>query len=160
MDRLTRLLRKDEKPQRGKKSKNRRELLVLGLTALGLLWGAMGCGAWKYKPPIPTDYVSWRYSQHNYLRKSWSRSSHRSGNYVVTVTTHSRRYKGRRVLRIPDHLPPIRTANAHILKRYPSLLKEEFRAPDGTTAAPLETREVPETRTNPGVSFLEARSGR
>ena len=90
-----------------------RALLVAA--ALGLVCGLGGCARWHYKPPIPTDYVGWRYTQHNYYRKfvAASSSSYRSGNYRVTVTTvhHSQGGGGRRVLYVPDICPPARVSS-------------------------------------------------
>lgn len=111
-----------------------RRLLLL-LAAVGLVSGLAGCPRWKYMPPIPTDFVGWRYSQHNYLRKhvSQTTSSYRSGRYRYTVTTtyRSRSGGGRRVLRVADKCPAVTQANAHILRLHPQLLNAPFMSVDG-----------------------------
>jgi hypothetical protein len=105
------------------------------LAAVGIGSSLGGCARWLYKPPIPTDYVGWRYTQHNYFRKfvAVSTTSHRAGNYRVTVTTAhlSMGGGGRRVLRIPDYCPPVVQANAHILRANPQLLSTPFVSVDG-----------------------------
>lgn len=102
------------------------------------LWGS-GC-AKPYNPHLPTDLVGYRYSMHRYMNRTFSQtsSSHRSGNYVVTVTTTtaSRTLLGGQTLKYLDKTPHIATANNHIISRFPGLLKSPFRSVDGTGAVP------------------------
>jgi len=135
--------------------------LPLGFLILAL-WGS-GC-AKPYNPHLPTDLVGYRYSMHRYLNRTFSQtsSSHRSGNYVVTVTTTtaSRTLLGGQTLKYLDKTPHIASANNHILSRFPGILKTQFRSVDGTSAVPPAPIKEPVIEKTVDEDHAETRASR